>query len=53
MDEEELTSLLHLLLDYGKECEWIEFKNNNASESVSTCQRFRIPQRYTIEMKRI
>lgn len=32
MDEEELTSLLHSLLDYGKECEWIEFKNNNASE---------------------
>lgn len=32
MDEEELTSLLHSLLDYGKECEWIEFKNSNSSE---------------------
>ena len=32
MDKEELTSLLHSMLNYGKECEWIEFKNSNPSE---------------------
>lgn len=32
MEEEELASLLESLLNYGQECEWIEFKKNNDSE---------------------
>ena len=32
MNQKEVEQLLSIILDYGRECEWIEFKDSNAGE---------------------